>query len=83
MNASLRIEEVGKQTLLELDGKTMGIGIGRVEYIKDGAQPGQLTIHINDLQEFRFYPDGTFDKAAEWRKAKELPEKPFPAAPWD
>lgn len=62
MKAKFRLLDTGKGTYIELDGKTMGRGIDEVAYRKVAGEPAEVTIHIDDMDVFRFEPDGKFDE---------------------
>lgn len=83
MNAKVRILDDGRGAWLELDGKTMGAGVDLIEYKKKGSDPAELTVHIQNTDDFQFHPDGTFDKAEKWLKEHGAYRKPLPATPWD
>lgn len=62
MNAKMRLIDIGQGTYLELDGKTMGRGIECIEYKKEAGKPGELSIRISNLKDFKFERDGYFDE---------------------
>lgn len=62
MNAKFRLIDTGKGTYIELDGKTAGRGIDKVEYKKVAGKSGEITLHIDDVDAFRFEKDGRFDE---------------------
>lgn len=51
----------GFQTVLELDGKTIGAGVNEVEFLHESGNHAKLKLDI-DLDAFCFLPDGEFDK---------------------
>lgn len=81
MNPKARILDAGKATYIELDGKTMGVGIDFVEYKKEADNPAELTIHIADVESFSFLPDGEFDRVEKMVKDFEPPDENEWAAP--
>ena len=73
MNSKLRILCTGENTLVELNGKTIGRGIKEITFSHDTDNQDGPKIGLKiDLDVFEFMPDGYFDLAAE-RLAKENP----------
>lgn len=59
--AKFRFATDGFTTVVELDGKTIGTGIQNLEYHHEGGEHARLKMEL-DLHDFRFLPDGEFDK---------------------
>ena len=51
----------GFQTVMELDGKTIGAGVNKVEFLHESGEHAEVKLDI-DLDAFCFLPDGEFDK---------------------
>lgn len=59
--AKFRFASNGFTTVVELDGKTIGKGVNKLEFLHEGGKCAELKLDI-DLHGFQFYPDGEFDK---------------------
>lgn len=59
--AKFRFTTDGFKTIVELDGKTMGPGVQRIDFLHEGGEKAKLLLNI-DLHDFSFLPDGEFDK---------------------
>lgn len=63
MKPKLRLFSTGAATFIELDGKTLGPGVKRIELTHDGGGKANLTLSIN-VEDFSFMPAGYIDTAA-------------------
>lgn len=59
--AKFRFVTDGFRTVVELDGKTIGKGITKVEFLHEAGENAKMKLDI-DLHDFRFLPDGEYDK---------------------
>lgn len=57
--ARFRFATDGFRTVLELDGKTIGSGVQKVDYFHEAGENPKLKLDI-DVNSFSFLPDGTF-----------------------
>lgn len=59
--AKFRFATDGFRTIVELDGKTIGAGVQCVEFQHESGKGASMKLDI-DVNDFRFLPDGEFDK---------------------
>lgn len=59
--AQFRFATDGFRTVLELDGKTIGTGVEKVEFLHEVGKDLKLKLDI-DVDRFSFLPDGAFDE---------------------
>ena len=59
--AKFRFATDGFRSVVELDGKTIGEGITKVEFLHEAGEHAKMKLDI-DVHNFRFLPDGEFHK---------------------
>lgn len=59
--ARFRFATDGFQTVLELDGKTIGAGVNKVEFTHESGEHAKMRLDI-DVDAFSFLTDGEFSK---------------------
>lgn len=75
-----RVIDDGKNAVVEIDGKTIGCGVERIKYKRDGATGGNLQLVLS-LDHFEFLPDGYFDEVeARMRQEKKPHQKTVEAS---
>lgn len=65
-----RLISTGRNTYMELDGKSMAKGITSVKFEQVAHETIHLTLDI-DLKEFEFLPNGKFDEMERQLKSVE------------
>lgn len=77
MVTKFRMVTDGRHTYAELDGKTIGQGVDKIEVVAD-ADKVSVDIHIGDLNDFAFMEDGYFNHAEKVMNETEPPKKQPP-----
>lgn len=59
--AKFRFATNGFSTVMELDGKTIGNGVEKVEFCHVAGESAKLKVDI-DVRDFKFLKDGEYEK---------------------
>ena len=62
MNPKFKVTSDGFFTIAELDGKVIGKGIQKLEFVHEAGQNPRLAMEL-DLHDFCFLPDGEYEKS--------------------
>lgn len=67
--AKFRFATDGFLTVMELDGKTLGPGVEKVDFFHQAGENATLKLNI-DLRDFKYCADGEYDKLEDFLMGK-------------